>query len=309
MFSPGTCSEVSSPDEADLYNCAFSDFDLDMFSNEKVFQIPAAAHGTNFNGAPLNRNPEHGRIYENTSRDGTPEHGGFYNDTSLNRSPEHGTMFTDIPVNGTPQPWTTFGNILAERTPDHGMIFGNFPPNRMVLDSHTGRREDYDVGRAHAWPSPSTGPTQYYPEDHHDPSARFYYGEMLRPGSADSTHSRRSYEPSPLRQDHQPPAGAVPDGFSSSVCSPDSLLSAHKMKMYEWLPQGDPALEKRRVRAVRAHLNRQRLTQQKESLRESLEGVRSEVSLLKAEKARRQQGIAMMEKMIQLAAGNSPVQY
>ncbi|XP_069973427.1 uncharacterized protein [Penaeus vannamei] len=302
MFSSSACGWFSAPDEAELYNCACRDFDLDLFTNGEVFQCSSAERGTVLDGAWLNGAPELGMAYER-ALNGVPDHGAFFDDTSLagsfehgtNRSPEHGAALPDAAL--------TALSLMSSPKRAPGMSFVNF--SRDGTPSGSGGATlggDHAVGSAHAWPSPSPGRALNYPSDIQDHTAPFYSEEASRTSSTDSTHYRRPYDPSPLRQDRQPPAGGAPDGLPSSASAssptPGALPASQKVKMYEWLPQGDPALEKIRVRALRARLNRQKLAQEKERLRQTLAGVRSEVSSLWAERAARQRRIAMMERMV-----------
>ena len=59
-----------------------------------------------------------------------------------------------------------------------------------------------------------------------------------------------------------------------------------KVKMYEWPPQSDPKLEKRRLRALRQWYQRQREQQEIEQLQRDLHHTMREVTELAPEAAR-----------------------
>ncbi|XP_071513128.1 uncharacterized protein [Panulirus ornatus] len=114
--------------------------------------------------------------------------------------------------------------------------------------------------------------------------------------------------------DHQQPFSPWPSdpshlpvpGHSSWPCDLDHLpipgqmsstatLTERKLKVYEWPPQSDPELEKKRMRAIKALRNRLKGSQQEEEQYARLTGLSRDVHQLQQEKQTRQQTVAALE--------------
>lgn len=82
---------------------------------------------------------------------------------------------------------------------------------------------------------------------------------------------------------------------SSDKVSPIGL----KLKAYDWPPQEDPNLERRRRRAVKALHNRKRETERRENMRKELEIIAKEIDTLKSEKQMRSERIVKLKEQVE----------
>lgn len=82
---------------------------------------------------------------------------------------------------------------------------------------------------------------------------------------------------------------------SSDKVSPIGL----KLKAYDWPPQEDPNLERRRRRALKALHNRQRETQRRENMMKELEDLAKEIDSLKSEKQMRIERIVKLKEQME----------
>lgn len=82
---------------------------------------------------------------------------------------------------------------------------------------------------------------------------------------------------------------------SSDKVSPIGL----KLKAYDWPPQEDPNLERRRRRALKALHNRQRETQRRENMLKELEDLAKEIDSLKSEKQMRIERIVKLKEQME----------
>ncbi|XP_045117765.1 dual specificity protein kinase shkE-like [Portunus trituberculatus] len=94
------------------------------------------------------------------------------------------------------------------------------------------------------------------------------------------------------------PLYAVPSGNGAPQPSTGATPRRRKLKMYEWPPQSDPELEKRRQRAVRQYQQRLKEEQMERSLRRQLEERQGEVATLTAEVHQRHQKVLMLKRLV-----------
>lgn len=94
------------------------------------------------------------------------------------------------------------------------------------------------------------------------------------------------------------PLYAVPGGNGAPQPSTGAAPRRRKLKMYEWPPQSDPELEKRRQRAVRQYQQRLKEEQMERNLRRDLEERQGEVATLTAEAHQRQQNVLMLKRLL-----------
>lgn len=173
---------------------------------------------------------------------------------------------------------------------------------------------DLDLLDAPQVHSPSSGESSDGPGECSAPSGGALYEE----------HSSWD-QPSPVRRQQQaPPAGtalgsahlpAVLEAWASPSAGagetrPSASLGQEGQgplgwepspRMHQWPPQDDPQLERKRVRALRARLSRQRAKESREHLQHDLDQVKAQLSLLTADKTRRRQRIAILEAHLALA--------
>ncbi|XP_042223882.1 uncharacterized protein LOC121867826 [Homarus americanus] len=99
------------------------------------------------------------------------------------------------------------------------------------------------------------------------------------------------------------------DACHSAVGEQMASLTGRKVKVYEWPPQSDPELEKKRKRAIKAFKNRMKDSQQEEEQYMKLDTLTQEVSHLQREKNAREQTVAAMQAYINHLAASSAPQY
>ncbi|XP_042205066.1 uncharacterized protein LOC121854458 [Homarus americanus] len=73
-----------------------------------------------------------------------------------------------------------------------------------------------------------------------------------------------------------------------------------KLKVYEWPPQSDPKLEKKRIRAIKAFNNRRRVSQQEDNLQKILNNLDNEISTLTVEKYKREHLVTQLEAQVDM---------
>ena len=102
-------------------------------------------------------------------------------------------------------------------------------------------------------------------------------------GGLDNIHSP-VYAPIGINTAPLPSGGARPRG--------------RKLKMYQWPPQEDPKLEKKRLRALKQREQRLRTKQSDENLRHEFVAIQHDVQTLEAQKMQRQQNVQMYEQLL-----------
>lgn len=97
-----------------------------------------------------------------------------------------------------------------------------------------------------------------------------------------------------------PPGGAPPGGAQQILLPRWTQCRVEgKQPAYEWPPQSDPELERKRRRAVRAFRNRQRASQRELAMQEQMMYMASVISRLQAEKAALEQKIALLQSQLE----------
>lgn len=99
---------------------------------------------------------------------------------------------------------------------------------------------------------------------------------------------------SPDSEEGSDEGSSSPSGRSSTP-----PLESRTLKMHEWPPQSNPEMERKRVRAVKQFLIRQRKKSQAEQHQRKLDRLRTEIASLKEEKIRKQKRLAIMNAYLQ----------
>lgn len=98
-----------------------------------------------------------------------------------------------------------------------------------------------------------------------------------------------------------PPAGAAPGGAQQILLPRWSQCRAEgRQPAYEWPPQSEPELERRRRRAVRAFRSRQRASQRELATREQMTCMAGVIGRLQAENAALKRKIALLESQLEV---------
>lgn len=92
------------------------------------------------------------------------------------------------------------------------------------------------------------------------------------------------------------PSAGHPQHSSSDKVSPIGL----KLKAYDWPPQEDPSLERRRRRALKALHSRKRVSEKQDNMRKELESINKEIDTLKSEKQMRMERIVKLKERVSL---------
>nr|XP_045591009.1 uncharacterized protein LOC123753047 [Procambarus clarkii] len=101
-------------------------------------------------------------------------------------------------------------------------------------------------------------------------------------------------------------SAAGPDPSRYPSLSQTAGQTGRKLKVYEWPPQSDPELEKKRRRAIKALRNRMRGIQLEEQQHAKLDAITRDVSRLKEEKRTKQQTVATLQAYLnQLSLSSS----
>ncbi|XP_071513106.1 uncharacterized protein [Panulirus ornatus] len=129
----------------------------------------------------------------------------------------------------------------------------------------------------HGWPALG------HDHHHHQPTGSW-------PGDPDHLPVQGHSPQRPCDLDHLP----IPGQMSSTA-----TLTGRKLKVYEWPPQSDPELEKKRMRAIKALRNRLRESQQEEELRMTLSRMDDEVRALTVEKEKRTLMVAQLQEQVE----------
>lgn len=101
------------------------------------------------------------------------------------------------------------------------------------------------------------------------------------------------------------PFCAAPGSSVVPVPSEGAAPRRRKLKMYEWPPQADPVLEKKRIRALRQRQQRMKDEELEMNLRRELKARKSEVADLTVEVQRRQQILLELQRRVAQQGYNS----